>query len=249
MQQQAAALHMAQEIVTQAHAFRRTFDQAGDVGADKALLFGHTHHAQHRGQGGEVVVGDLGLGGADHADEGGLAHVGEADETHVRNDLEFQAQMQVLAGQAGLGKTGNLAGGGGEPGIAPAAAAALGHHHRLGAGEVGHNQAAVSLFQHGAAGHTDDQVFGVAALLPGTAAVFAVGGVVLALVAEVHQGGQVVVRHKDDVAAAAAVAAVRAAGCHEFFTVEADGTVAALACVQPDGSGIDKIAGHGISPL
>ena len=48
----------------------------------------------------------------------------------------------------------------------------------------------------------------------------AVGRGVLALVAEVHQGGQVVVGHKDDVAAAPAVTAVGAARRHEFFAVE-----------------------------
>ena len=36
MQQQAAALHMAEEIVAQADALTGTLDQAGDVGADKA---------------------------------------------------------------------------------------------------------------------------------------------------------------------------------------------------------------------
>ena len=69
MQQQAAALDMAQEGVTQTHALGGAFDQTGDVGADKALLGTNAHHAQHRGQGGEMVVGDFGLGGADHTDQ------------------------------------------------------------------------------------------------------------------------------------------------------------------------------------
>mgnify|MGYP000618107896 CR=1 FL=1 len=38
VQQQAAALNMAQEVVAEADALRSTLDQTGDVGADKALL-------------------------------------------------------------------------------------------------------------------------------------------------------------------------------------------------------------------
>ena len=77
MQQQAAALHMAQEVMAQADALAGTFDQAGDVGADEAGPLAHRYHAQRGHQGGEVVVGDLRLGRADGGDEGGLATLGK----------------------------------------------------------------------------------------------------------------------------------------------------------------------------
>ena len=73
------------------------------------------------------------------------------------------------------------------------------------------------------------------------AALAALRGHILALIAEVHQGAQVVVHHKNDVAAAAAVAAVRAACGHEFFTVKAHRTVAALARVEPYRGDVDKV--------
>ena len=41
VQQQTAALHMAEEIVAQADALTGTLDQAGDVGADKAGTLAH----------------------------------------------------------------------------------------------------------------------------------------------------------------------------------------------------------------
>ena len=47
VQQQPAALHMAQEIMAQAHAFGGALNEAGDIGADKALFRAHPHHAQH----------------------------------------------------------------------------------------------------------------------------------------------------------------------------------------------------------
>ena len=133
--------------------------------------------------------------------------------------------------------------------VAPAAAAASGHNHRLRAGQVCHDEVGLGLLQHGAARHADDKVITVRTAHPLGTAVLAVGGGVFALVAEVHQGGQVIVRHKDDVAAAAAVTAVRAARRHKFFAVEGHHTVAALAGVQPDRGGINKITGCHCVPL
>ena len=249
VQQQAAALDMAQEGMTQAHALGSALDQAGDVGADKALFGADAHHAQHGGQGGEVVVGDFGLSGADHTDQRRFAHVGEADQPHVRNDLQFHFQLKFLAGQAGLGELGDLAGGGGKVAVAPAAATALGDDDRLAAGEVRHHKTGVGFFQHRAARYADDKVVAVGAGLALGAPVFAVLGGVLALVAEVHQGGEVVVRHKDDIAAAAAVTAVGTARRDKFFAVEGHHTVAALAGAHRDGGGINKIAGsHSLLP-
>ena len=153
--------------------------------------------------------------------------------------------MHILTGQTGLGKARDLTGGGGKAGITPTAAAAFGHNNRGIAGKIRHDQAGLGFFQHGAAGHADDQVVSVLAFLAGAAAIFAIGGGILALIAEVHQGGQVRVRLEHDVAAAAAIAAVRAASRDELFAVEADCAIAALAGVQPDGCDINKITGTG----
>ncbi len=83
VQQQAAALHMAEEVVAQTDALAGTLDEAGDIGADKACALTHRHDAQRGHQRGEVVVRDLRLGRADGRDEGGLAHIGEADQAHI----------------------------------------------------------------------------------------------------------------------------------------------------------------------
>ena len=248
VQQQAAALNMAQEVVAEADALRSTLDQTGDVGADKALLRADADDAQHGGQRREVVVGDLGTRGRNNADERRFADVREADQAHVRNDLQLELEVHILAGQTGLGKLGDLAGRGRKMAVAPAAASALGHDNRLTARQIGHDEVGLGLLQHGAAGHADDQVVTVCAAHPLGAAILAVGRGVLALVAEVHQGGQVVVGHKDDVAAAPAVTAVGAARRHEFFAVERHRTVAALAGVQPDRGGINKITGCHVVP-
>ena len=90
MQQQTRALQMAQKLVAQTGAFGRAFDQTGHVGDDKTLLGGHAHHAQIRVQGGERVVGDLGAGVGDGADQGGFTGVGHAQQSDIGQHFEFE---------------------------------------------------------------------------------------------------------------------------------------------------------------
>ena len=115
---------MAQEVVAQAGAVGGALDDAGDIGHDEGDPLLHINHPQIGEQSGEVVVGDLGLGPADHAEQGGLAHVGKAHQPHIGQQLQLQHNLPALTGQAGLGKAGDLAGGGGKVLVAPAAPAA-----------------------------------------------------------------------------------------------------------------------------
>ena len=241
MQQQAAALHMAQEVVAQTDALAGTLDQAGDVGTDKAGTLTHRHDTQGGHQRGEVIVRDLGLGRADGRDEGRLAHIGEADQAHISDQLQLQRHLDVLTGHTGLGKLGDLAGRRCKMCVTVAAAAALCDGDGGVVGQVRDDQPALRILDHGAQRHLDDKVFGILAVAEACAALAALGGSVLALVAEVHQGGKMIVRHKDDVTAAAAITAVRAASGHELLTMEAHCAIAALARMEPDGGDIDKI--------
>ena len=131
MQKQAAAVHMAQKVVPQANAVGRAFDEARDVGSHKAGFRPYAHHTQHRRKSGEMVVGDFGLGRADGRNDGALAHVRKAHQAHVRNQLQLQTHLQLLALSAGLRKFRDLARGRGKMHVAPAAAPAAGHHHGL----------------------------------------------------------------------------------------------------------------------
>ncbi|SCJ76342.1 Uncharacterised protein [uncultured Blautia sp.] len=80
MDQQAAAVHVPQEVVAQAGALAGALNDAGNVRHDEADAVLYPHHAQIGEQGGEVVVGDLGLGLGYHGEQRGLAHVGEAHQ-------------------------------------------------------------------------------------------------------------------------------------------------------------------------
>ena len=99
--QKAGALHMLEEAVAQALAFVGALDEAGDVGDDHAAVrvVLVDHDAQVGGQGGEGIGRDLGPRRRDLRDEGGLARVGQAQQTGVGQDLQFQAQLAFLAGK------------------------------------------------------------------------------------------------------------------------------------------------------
>ena len=124
MDEQAAAVDVAQKVVAQSGAVGGALNDAGDVRHDEGDALLHIHHAQVGEKGGEVIIGDLGLSPADHAEQRGLTHVGEAHQPHIGQQLQLQHHLAALAGIASLGKAGDLPGGGGEVLVAPAAPAA-----------------------------------------------------------------------------------------------------------------------------
>ena len=81
---------MTQEVVAQACAVAGAFNDAGDIRHNEADALIHPHNAQVGIESGEVIVCDLGLGLGDNGEKRRLAHVGEADETHVRQELQLQ---------------------------------------------------------------------------------------------------------------------------------------------------------------
>ena len=235
--------------MAQAGALSGTLDDAGNIGHDEGHALVHEHHAQVGEEGGKVIVSDFRPGLGRDRQQGGLAHVGEADEAHVRQQLQLQQDRPFFSGQTGLGELGGLAGGGGEVLVAPAAVAAAAEDEGLVGGHVHDDLFRLRIPDHGAPRHFQDQGSAVfaGALLAG--AVAAVLGDVFALVAEVHQGGHAVVYLQDHVAAAAAVAAVRAAGCHVFFPVKGHRAVAAGPGLDQDAGGVDECVCHGAPPL
>ena len=101
MQQQTGALQMAQEKVAQTGTFRRTFDQARQVGHNKTLFGTDAHHTQIGVQGGEGVVGNPWTGIRDGADEGRFACIGHAQQTNIGQNLQLQLDAAFFAGPAG----------------------------------------------------------------------------------------------------------------------------------------------------
>ena len=208
MDEQAAAVDVPEEVVAQPRAVGGPLNDAGDIRQDEGLPLLHGHHPQVGGEGGEVVVGDLGLGPGNHAEQGGLAHVGEAHQPHVRQQLQLQHHVPALSGQAGLGEPGHLTGGGGEVLVAPAPPAPPAQDEPVGLGHVLNDLLGFGVPDNCAPGDTDDQVLPVPAGTPLARAVGPAARRVCALVAKIHQGGHMVVDLHHDVAAPAAVAPV-----------------------------------------
>ena len=234
MHQQTAAVNVPQEVVAQPGPLAGPLDDAGDIRHNEGHALIHIHHAQIGIEGGEVVVGDLGMGLADHAQKGALAHVGKAHQTHVRQQLQLQHHVVALAGKTRLGEAGYLPGGGGEVLVAPAAPAALAKNEGLAVGHILDDLAGLGIPDERASGDPDGETLAVLAALAAALAVYTGGCHIFALVAEVHKGGHIVIHLHNDAAAVAAVAAVRAAGGHVFLPVEGHGSVTAVA--GPDGN-------------
>ena len=240
MQQQAAAIDMAQEVMTEAGALARALDDARDVRHDEVLLLAHGDHAQIGHEGREVVVGDLRTGCRCHAQQRGLADVRKADQTDVREQLELEHDVALDARQTRLRKARRLTGRGREMRVAPAAVAALCRDIRLVIRHILHDLSGFLVADDRAARHADDEVRAVLALAALAAARLAGRRDILFLVAEVQERRQIVIHLEDDRAAAAAVAAVRAARRDILFAVEADLAVAALAGNDLDLCNINK---------
>ena len=223
MYQQPAAVHVAQEVVAQAGALAGALNDAGDVGHDEADALIHPHHAQVGEQGGEVVVGDLGLGLGHHGQAAWICpHWGSPPGPRPPGasapGSRHGSRRGVLPWQSGA-----PAGWGWRSGMLPQpprpplqrTKGSLASSCPCMISPVSASRTRVPR------GTLDDR--GPAPSLPDFRAPWPSAPLrshVLALVAEVHQGGHIVIHLQNDGAAPAAVAAVRPAGSHVFFSVK-----------------------------
>ena len=114
-------------------------------------------------------------------------------------------------------------------GVAPASPASLGQNEILPGGHIHNDLVRFRVSYHGAPGDLDDQGLSpLAAHVPALAVLARLGGI-LALIAEIQQGGQIVVDPQDHATPMAPVSPIGAAGGHIFLPVEGHGAVAALA--------------------
>ncbi|SPC11355.1 membrane hypothetical protein [Cupriavidus taiwanensis] len=230
MQQQPGALQVAQELVSQARAFGRALDQAGNVGDHERLLMVDAHHTQVGVQRGERIVRHLRARVGDMRDKGRLAGVGHAQQADIGQHLQLQLEHAALARLAVDLLARRAVGAGLEMQVAPAAHAPFGQAHALAVlGQVGDDFAGVHVGDQRAHRHAQGDVFTGGAIAVGAAAVLAVPGHMLLGVAEVDQRIDIAVRHGEHAAAPAAVATIRAAEGHKLFAPERGAAIAAVA--------------------
>ncbi|GGU58538.1 hypothetical protein GCM10010211_24400 [Streptomyces albospinus] len=251
--QHLAALDMPQELQAQPLALAGTRDQARDVRdrVDRGTGRDHTQIGHQRGEG---IVRDLRLGRGEHRDQRGLAGAGVADQRHIGDGLQLQHDVPRLAGLAEQREAGGLAAGGGQRGVAEAAATALARDE---GGALAHQvgqHLAVPVQHDRAVRDRQDQVLAVLALAVVARAGLAVGGLAVRVVVVVEEGGDVLVDDQDHVAAPAAVAAVGAAERLELLPVNGGTAVASvtrgdvqLDAVHEGGHGGDASRSAGLS--
>ncbi len=121
----ARALEVREELVAEADALARPLDQPRHVGDGELPAVGPVDRAEHRAQRRERVVGDLRRRVRDPPQQRRLARVRQAGERRVGHQLEMQLELELAAGEAGLGEARRLARRRREAGVAaPAATAA-----------------------------------------------------------------------------------------------------------------------------
>ena len=95
-------------------------------------------------------------------------------------------------------------------------------------GQVCQQPAGLGIPDNGTPGHLDDQILCRLAGAVAGAAILPTLCHILALITEINQGGKIIVHHEYNIAALAAVAAVRAACCYILFPVKGNSAIAAV---------------------
>ena len=229
VQENAAALDMAEEAVPEPGALGRALDQARYVGQHE-FASDHPDHAEAGVERRERVIRDLGLGGGHGGQERGLARIGQAHQAGIGDELQAKDDPALLAVLAGIGAARRPIGRGGEIGVAEPSVAAFGKQHPLAhMGHVGDDRLAVHVEDFGAGRDLEDHVRGFRSGAVLAHAVAPRLGLEMHLVAVIDQGVQALDALGPHVAAAAAVAAIGPAELDEFLSPERHGARAAVA--------------------
>ena len=224
------ALNVAQEAQSEAFPFGGPFDDARYVGHDERLVAAVAHDAERGLHGGEGVVGNFRLRSRHRREERRLAGVGEADETHVAEELQLEHHGLLDGRLAGLCVARGAVGRRGEVPVAESTFSSAKQFYFLAVfGNVGKKLARLGVEHGGAHRHLYYAVFTVFAERASGASRLSVGSEYVALVAEVKQGPYIAVSAQDDVASPAAVASVGAAFGHIFGSVEMPASGSSLA--------------------
>jgi hypothetical protein len=242
----ACPLEVGEKLVPQPRALARALDQARDV-SDHQLAVIRVDGPEDGLDRGERVGRDLRLRVRDSAQERRLARVREADERGVRKQLEAQLEVALLAGEAGLGETRRLAGRGRKTFVpAPSEAAAGEHDSSAAAGQIG-DEPALGVEHLRSRGRAQHDVVTCRAVTSGASARAALASLEALLRPEAREVAQVGVRDEHDVAAGAAVAAVRAALGHVLLPPEAERAVAPATRLHVDAGAIREHVTESVS--
>ena len=110
MYQQAAAVDVPQEVVAKARTLGCTLDNARNIRHYEGNAVVHIDHAEIRIERREVIVRNFRVRVRGDGQERRFADIREADQTDVRQKLQLENDLMLLAREACLCKARNLAG-------------------------------------------------------------------------------------------------------------------------------------------
>ena len=224
----ARALDVAQKLEAEADALAGALEQARDVGEDHALEIA-LDDAEVGNDGSEGVVRDLGLGVGDVAQQGALSRVGDADDAHVRHQLELHLDPPLLALLAVFGNLRRLVERRLERRVpAPAAPAGEDHLPVSVREHLRENIPSLGIANHRSGGHVHRFIRADATLHALPAARAARLGAMMHLLAETHERVDRLVSLEIDGTAVATVTAVRSALGDERLAAERHHAAAAV---------------------
>ena len=224
--------------MAEAHALARALDQPGYVG-DRQLARGvrRVDGSEHRRQRRERIVGDLRPRIGDPREQRRLARVRQARHRGVREQLQAQLDVELLAGQARLCEARRLPRGGREALVPASAGPAAGERDARARPHEIDEQPVLAV---GLRADRDAQldVGAVRAVLERAGAVAATTGLERAAALELREIAPIRIREQRHVAALAAVAPVRPALGNVLLAAEAQAAVAAATRLHVDAGAV-----------
>jgi len=224
---------MAEELMSEALVFMGSVDDPRDIGNRDPAVFGQIDDANDGMQGCERVGSGLGVGGGDGTQEGGFSGIGITDEPDVCDGAELEEKPALFTGVAFGMLAGNPVGGTFEVDVSLAAVAAFAEPKLLAMFGQVRNGFLLDRFARLLPGPVDDRAYGnpheggpaASAVLSFAESVSAAARADERLEKECDKIVGIVVGLQNDVAAVAAVAAIRPAVRDKFFAAETAASV------------------------
>ncbi len=226
---------MAQKFMPQPDAFTCALDQPGDIRQHETVAKPALDHAQIWRKRRKMVIGDFRVGIRHHGKQCRFADIREPNQPYVRNQLQFENHVIFLCRTASFRIARGLSCRRGKMLVAFAALAAVYQYFPFPVmRNIRHNLTAFGFADNRTDRHLYHNVLTVLAEAVALAAVAAVHGLKHTFIPEIHQRTHAFVADEHNVAALAAVAAVRSAVRNIFCAVKRNHAVAAVAALYMD---------------
>ena len=222
-------LDMPQKVKTQSGTAAGTFNQAGYIRDHKAIPIVHLHNSQIRLKGCKGISGNFRLRVGDMGKKRGFSGIWKAYQSDIRNELQLQRDLKLHAFLPSLRIFRDLHRGSGIVHVSIASPSAF--QNDLAAvisGHIGNYLTRGGVTDDGSLRNLQNNILAVFSMTAFFSALFAVSGLEFPSIAVFIQRIHGIICFKNNITAAAAVAAVRSACSYKLFTPEADVTVSAL---------------------